>query len=117
MMNGIEILSIIEKPILLFNETAFFIAFAIFMLIFLTIGIYAWVAEGYFELFMVCLILGLIASFLLAASCGAMFSEETDEVETSYKVTISDEVSLNEFLDKYEIIDQEGKIYTVRERE
>lgn len=33
-----------------------------------------------------------------------------------YKVIISDEVSMNEFLDKYEIIDQEGKIYTVRER-
>lgn len=34
-----------------------------------------------------------------------------------YKVTISDEVSLNEFMEKYEIIDQDGKIYTVRERE
>lgn len=37
--------------------------------------------------------------------------------ETHYKVTIDDSVPLNEFLDKYEIIDQEGKIYTVRERE
>jgi hypothetical protein len=34
-----------------------------------------------------------------------------------YKVTIDDSVSMNEFLDKYEILDQEGKIYTVRERE
>lgn len=39
------------------------------------------------------------------------------EYETHYKVTISDEVSMNEFLSKYEIIDQEGKIYTVREIE
>ena len=32
-----------------------------------------------------------------------------------YKVTIDDSVSMNEFLDKYEILDQEGKIYTVKE--
>lgn len=37
--------------------------------------------------------------------------------ETQYKVTISDEVQLNEFNEKYEIIEQDGKIYTVRERE
>jgi general stress protein CsbA len=36
---------------------------------------------------------------------------------TEYKVTIDDSVSMNEFLDKYEILDQEGKIYTVKERE
>ena len=34
-----------------------------------------------------------------------------------YKVIIDDSVSMNEFLDKYEILDQEGKIYTVKERE
>ena len=34
-----------------------------------------------------------------------------------YKVTIDDSVSMNEFLGKYEILDQEGKIYTVKERE
>ena len=36
---------------------------------------------------------------------------------TEYKVTIDDSVSMNEFLDKYEILDQEGKIYTVKEKE
>ena len=34
-----------------------------------------------------------------------------------YKVTIDETVSMVKFMDKYEIIDQEGKIYTVRERE
>ena len=43
---------------------------------------------------------------------------ETDELDyVKYQVTISDEVSLNDFMDKYEILDQEGKIYTVKERE
>ena len=32
-----------------------------------------------------------------------------------YKVTIEDSVSMNEFLNKYEILEQEGKIYTVKE--
>lgn len=34
-----------------------------------------------------------------------------------YKVIITDEVSLNEFNEKYEITDQEGKIYTIRFKE
>lgn len=36
--------------------------------------------------------------------------------ETRYQVTINDSVSMNEFQSKYEIIEIEGKIYTVRER-
>jgi hypothetical protein len=38
-----------------------------------------------------------------------------DHIE--YKVTISDEVSMTEFMAKYEILEEDGKIYTVRERE
>lgn len=37
--------------------------------------------------------------------------------EYQYKVTISPEVSMVTFMDKYEIVDTEGRIYTVRERE
>lgn len=36
--------------------------------------------------------------------------------ETRYQITIDDSVSMNEFQSKYEIIEVEGKIYTVRER-
>ena len=36
--------------------------------------------------------------------------------ETRYQVTVDDSVSMNEFQNKYEIIEVEGKIYTVRER-
>lgn len=35
----------------------------------------------------------------------------------TYKVVISDEVSMNDFMEKYEILEQDGKIYTVKERE
>ena len=36
---------------------------------------------------------------------------------TCYKVTISDEVSFNEVLEKYDIINQEDLIYTITEKE
>ena len=34
-----------------------------------------------------------------------------------YKVTIDDSVLMSEFVEHYEILDQEGKIYTVKEKE
>lgn len=36
--------------------------------------------------------------------------------KTQYQVTADDSVSLNEFLEKYDIISIEGKIYTVEEK-
>lgn len=36
--------------------------------------------------------------------------------ETHYQVMVDDSVSMNEFQSKYEIIEVEGKIYTVKER-
>lgn len=45
------------------------------------------------------------------------FTSKPVKYETQYKVTVSDEVKMADFLEKYEIIETEGKIYTVRERE
>ena len=42
-------------------------------------------------------------------------TEEIDHYE--YKVTIDDSVPMKEFLSKYEIINQEGEIFTIVERE
>lgn len=55
-----------------------------------------------------CLTIGLIAGFILCP--------KATEVETRYEVSISPEVSMQEFLNKYEIIETRGSIYTVRER-
>lgn len=115
-MSGVEILSIIEKPVLLFNEGAFGSTFFITVVIFLFIAIYLSITEDewlYFPLFSAT---GVLAGVLLGLVAGGICCTESDEVEISYKVTVSEEVPLNEFLDKYEIIDQDGKIYTVRER-
>ena len=46
----------------------------------------------------------------------ALCSNHNSIRHIEYKVTIDDSVSMNEFLDKYEILDQEGKIYTIKEK-
>ena len=115
-MSGVEILSVIEEPVLLFNGEAFGITLFISVIIFFFIGSYLSITESEWIYFPIFLITGIIVGVLLAIPAGAICCTETDDVETSYKVTVSDEVSLNEFLDKYEIIDQDGKIYTVKER-
>lgn len=53
----------------------------------------------------------------IVVSCLGAAPRKTDIDHIEYKVTIDDSVSMNEFLDKYEILDQEGEIYTVKERE
>ena len=60
---------------------------------------------------------GIIAFLLCAIFFGVSGVGKYETGEYEYKVTIDDSVSMNEFLDKYEILDQEGKIYTVKERE
>lgn len=39
-----------------------------------------------------------------------------EPVKTTYKVIVSDDVSVNKFLEKYEIVSIDEKIYEVRER-
>jgi hypothetical protein len=58
-----------------------------------------------------CAIFASILSFIVLA----VSSVDTTEV-TEYKVTIDDSVSYIEFTEKYEVINQEGEIYTVREK-
>ena len=43
---------------------------------------------------------------------------KTDKIlDTKYEVTISDEVLMTEFYEKYEVISQNDKTFTVREKE
>ena len=55
---------------------------------------------------------GVFISFILML----VFPIHTGEY-TQYKVTISDEVNFVEFTEKYEIINQDEKIYTIKERD
>ena len=64
----------------------------------------------------ICTILG--CATLFAMGILDSYSTTTEEIEGyEYKVTIDDSVPMKEFLSKYEIINQEGEIFTIVERE
>lgn len=111
-MNGVEILSseIIYNTIL--PEYCIGIGLG-FGIIFVVLCIVCLAYEKYLVSILPALFV--IVSIVIAAYGGTY--SKTDINHTEYKVTIDDSVSMNEFLDKYEILDQEGKIYTVKERE
>lgn len=115
-MTGVEILASNEVVTgTLFNWTMFWITFGGCLFVFLMIGIgvsvYAkdWANLGY-------VFIGALAGALFGAIIGRG-TEIPEGYETQYKVAISDEVNMGDFFEKYELIEQEGKIYTVRERE
>lgn len=62
--------------------------------------------------------LGLLLGVIIGLIFGALMGLATAEPASpeTYKVTISDTVNFNEFNERYEIIDQEGLIYTITER-
>ena len=62
-------------------------------------------------------LLGMLIGALVGAALGLLPASccIPSEYEVRYKVTISDEVQMNDFLSRYEIISTEGKIYTVKE--
>ena len=115
-MTGVEILATQEVATVFgmnWNALLFTVAicgfFGAFLFGFCLIGLWNWWKRALCG-FGVALVLTLLIG-------GAAYQNDKPlEYETQYKVTISDEVSMNDFLDRYEIVSQEGKIYTVRER-
>ena len=59
--------------------------------------------------------IGILTGTIFGILVGAVFAKPLSYIP-EYKVILSDDISMNEFMDKYEIIDQERRIYTVRER-
>ena len=116
-MNGVEILSSTEVA----SEFTYnwWLAGLMYLAVILVWGIIGFYVIGEREepsyAFFGCLLGAIIGIFIWFCVC--VLSEKPTAYETHYKVTIDDSVSMNEFLDKYEILDQEGKIYTVKERE
>lgn len=62
-------------------------------------------------------ILSIIFSLLFIGSFILCFVLERPTGKCEYKVTIDDSVSMNEFNERYEIIEVEGKIYTIKDKE
>lgn len=114
-MNGINILyqEAIYKTICV-NETIINILFLLFLVMILGVIISALCMSLTGTI--VFSVLGTIIIFSLGVLDS--YSAPTEEIDHyEYKVTIDDSVLMKEFLSKYEIINQEGEIYTIVERE
>ena len=59
-----------------------------------------------------------VAMFLAAVAIffAGIAPDNTSVSYVEYKVIVDDSVSLNRFLDTYEIVDREDRIYVIRER-
>ena len=103
-LNSYESLTNFGSILLMSILCAWFLAAAIVALFaLLKYGCDSWKE---FAILVVCVVLFIV--------CGCLIPE--DKYETYYQVTVDNSVSMNKFQDKYEIIEVEGKIYTVRER-
>jgi ABC-type uncharacterized transport system permease subunit len=105
MIEGITILSQTEmtEP----SVTAFVVTFLIFIVLSVTVTIAT--DEGLAGISV--LLLGLLISGMVSNA----WSEPNGKIE--YKVLFDDSVSISQVLEKYEIVNQEGLIYTIIERE
>lgn len=115
-MNGVEILNQYQVAgDLVCNNEAAIIAFFLCCGVLTFAGIITSIYEQ--ELFyavmgsLIGLCFGIIVSIIVGAAAA-----QPGELETYCQVTIDDSVSFNEFQQKYEIIKQEGQIYTVKEK-
>lgn len=117
-MAGVEILAT-EKVV---SEYGQCFSWDLFWGMFLTALVFCifisilYLVAGHVEIGLCLIIIGVIVSVLFSY-IAANFAQEPIAYKNQYKVTISDEVGMNEFNKRYKVIDQEGKIYTVEERE
>jgi hypothetical protein len=111
-MNGVEILSSETIYNTILPEWCGFIAIMGMVAFCICVGVFSSTRKIGLTVSSCVLVVVSVIVMILSLS-----SNRIDINHIEYKVTIDDSVSMNEFLDKYEILDQEGKIYTVKERE
>lgn len=117
-MEGVEILFAEEITRSVWNGFVWHWGFALIVLIGLisvSVAIYSsWncsAQEGELAL------MSVIGVILLFVGSICFYFEGTVPVydHTEYKVTVDETVNMNEFFEKYELVDQEGKIYIVKD--
>lgn len=93
-----------------FNWWACLIGFIIFGVFTIAIGL-AHDMLGDAIIYILAGIFGIVAGVI----AGFAFGIPT-EYETQYKVTVTSDVSMAEFYEHYEVVEQEGLIFTVKEK-
>lgn len=116
-MSGVEILAMEEVAVdTVFNWSAFFISIGIIFGIFIVTGLTISLTSGDWDNIKIGVIAGTILGSIAGIAFGFVCSIPTEH-ETQYKVIISDEVSMSDFFAKYELIEQDGRIYVVTEKD
>lgn len=108
-INGVEYLYTIpaEEPTSYWILVAiFFFAFAFFVIVFFVDSIWDGF-EGIVAALLLAAIATLLSFFVIKSNNGNELLPER------YAVTISDEVSVNEFTDNYTIVEQKGNVYII----
>lgn len=107
-MEGVNILSseVFYNPII----PSFFAFIGGVITIICIIGGFAYIDKKSFPVFIAGLFTGLTLFSL------GIIPNKSSISYIEHKATIDDSVSVNEFNEKYEIIDKDGKLYTIRER-
>lgn len=98
------------------NRVGFWITFIVVFGIFAIIGFNAAIEEQNGWNLIGFIFVGIISGMAGGVLVGCILLSTPIVYETQHKVTTSEEVSLIEFYEHYEVIDQDGKIFTVRER-
>lgn len=115
-MAGVEILATQEVVAeWAYDWGAFMVTFGIVLIVMTIAGISVSIEQCDWSNLIICMFFGAIMGAIIGCLGGALFQDPMSYV-TEYKVTVSDEVSMTEFCERYEVVDQEGKIFTVREK-
>ena len=109
-MSGVTILAqhdyVLNSPLVI---NGFMFSFCVFVIIVLSWYVLDGPKKGYnHACATICFILSIFV--LIFMGVGALPTEHTE-----YKVIIDDSVMFNEFMECYEIVEQDGKLFTVKE--
>lgn len=111
-MEGITTLNIIVNETSVLGWTPIGVGFLILTIIFTIIVVSVTLYEKDMAL-LGFVVLGVFGLAMLTI----YFNQVPGEPYNTYEVIIEDSVSMNKFLEKYEIIEQRGEIYEIKEKE
>lgn len=115
-MNGVEILNQTNVCCEKGSFGIFWLALGLGLFAGLVLAILEW-RDGFIASGILDIVIGLVCGIFFGIIGYVGTIDTTDELShVEYKVIVSDEVSFTDFMEKYEIVDQEGQIYTVKER-
>ena len=119
MLNGIEVLDKVELMDIVYNPIVSNISLALASIIIICLLVSFLLAMLDNMGFMLPLGLGILLLVLFVPSIliKEATSKQVPNGKYQYQVTISDNVSMVEFNERYDVISVEGKIYTIVEKE